>query len=48
VQGREVLNLANAPLNGRYELNVSSLQAGAYTVVLNQGLKQGVQRVLIQ
>ncbi|MGB1384859.1 MAG: hypothetical protein ACPG6N_06405, partial [Flavobacteriales bacterium] len=29
VQGREVLTLPNAPLNGRYELNVSSLQAGA-------------------
>ena len=48
VQGREVLNLTNAPLNGRFELNVSGLQAGAYQVVVTQGAKQGVQRVLIQ
>jgi hypothetical protein len=48
VQGREVLNLNNAPLNGRYELNVSGLHAGAYQIVVTQGAKQGVQRVLIQ
>ena len=47
VQGREVLNLHNAPLNGRYELNVSGLLAGAYQIVITQGAKQGVQRVLI-
>ena len=47
VQGREVLNLNNAPLNGRYELNVSGLHAGAYQIVVTQGAKQGVQRVLI-
>lgn len=48
VQGREVLNFNNAPLNGRFELNVSGLQAGAYQIVVTQGAKQGVQRVLIQ
>ena len=48
VQGREVLNLNNAPLNGSYELNVSGLHAGAYQIVVTQGAKQGVQRVLIQ
>jgi hypothetical protein len=48
VQGREVLNLNNAALNGRYELNVSGLHAGAYQIVVTQGAKQGVQRVLIQ
>ena len=48
VQGREVLNFNNAPLNGRFELNVSGLHAGAYQIVVTQGAKQGVQRVLIQ
>ena len=48
VQGREVMNLNNAPLNGRFELNVSGLHAGAYQIVVTQGAKQGVQRVLIQ
>lgn len=48
VQGREVMTLNNAALNGRLELNVSGLEAGAYTVVIRQGLKQGAQRILIQ
>ena len=48
VQGREVMNLNNAALNGRFELNVAGLEAGAYTVVIRQGLKQGAQRVLVQ
>ena len=47
VQGREVLALNNAVLNGRYELNVSDLQAGAYTIVV-QGAQRGVQRLLIK
>ena len=34
-------------MNGRYELDVTSLDAGAYVVVMRQGLKQGAQRVLI-
>ena len=48
VQGREVMNLNNAALNGRFELNVAGLEAGAYTVVIRQGLKQGAQRILVQ
>lgn len=48
LQGREVMTLNNAALNGRLELNVSDLEAGAYTVVIRQGLKQGAQRVLVQ
>jgi len=48
VQGREVMNLNNAALNGRFELNLAGLEAGAYTVVLRQGLKQGAQRILVQ
>ena len=48
VQGRDVLNLKNASLHGRFELNVSGLHAGAYQIVVTQGSKQGVQRVLIQ
>ena len=48
VQGREVLALNNAALNGRYELNVSDLQAGAYTIVVRQGAQRGVQRLLIK
>ena len=48
VQGREVMSLNNAALNGRFELNVAGLEAGAYTVVIRQGLKQGAQRILVQ
>ena len=48
VQGREVMSLNNAGLNGRFELNVAGLEAGAYTVVIRQGLKQGAQRILVQ
>ena len=48
VQGREVMNLNNAALNGRFELNLAGLDAGAYTVVIRQGLKQGAQRILVQ
>ena len=47
VQGREVMSLNNAALNGRFELNVAGLEAGAYTVVIRQGLGQGAQRILI-
>ncbi len=47
VQGREVMSLNNAPLNGRFELNVAGLEAGAYTVVIRQGLRQGAQRILV-
>lgn len=47
VQGREVTSLNNAALNGRFELNVAGLEAGAYTVVIRQGLRQGAQRVLV-
>ena len=48
VQGREVFALNNAALNGRFELNVSDLQAGAYTIVVRQGAQRGVQRLLIK
>lgn len=48
VQGREVMSLNNAALNGRFELNVAGLEAGAYTVVIRQGLKQGAKRILVQ
>ena len=48
VQGREVMSLNNAALNGRFELNVAGLEAGAYTVVIRQGLKHGAQRILVQ
>ena len=47
VQGREVMSLNNAALNGRFELNVAGLEAGAYTVVIRQGLRQGAQRILV-
>ena len=46
-QGRAAMTLNNVPMNGRYELDVTSLDAGAYVVVMRQGLKQGAQRVLI-
>ena len=47
VQGREVISLNNAALNGRFELNVAGLEAGVYTVVICQGLRQGAQRILV-
>jgi hypothetical protein len=46
-QGRAAMTLNNVPMNGRYELDVTSLDAGAYVVVMRQGLKQGAKRVLI-
>ena len=46
-QGRAAMTLNNVPMNGRYELDVTSLDAGVYVVVMRQGLKQGAQRVLI-
>ena len=47
VQGREVMSLNNAALNGRFELNVAGLETGVYTVVICQGLRQGAQRILV-
>ena len=48
IQGREVMQWSNAALNGRFELNVSSLQSGSHQVVIQQGNKQGVQRIMVQ
>ena len=47
VQGREVMSLNNAALNGRFELNVAGLEAGAYTVVIRQVLRHGAHRILV-
>ena len=47
VQGREVMSLHSAALNGRFELNVAGLETGVYTVVICQGLRQGAQRILV-
>lgn len=47
VQGREVMSLNSAALNGRFELNVAGLETGVYTVVICQGLRQGAQRILV-
>ena len=41
------MSLNNAALNGRFELNVAGLEAGVYTVVICQGLRQGAQRILV-